>query len=188
MQSILFCSERGALTLEALVSLLIFMFLMLFMFGLFFMSMAQGATAHAVLQSSHSLSVDVFAVEKLSGKTWTDGISALLGTLAATLSGSSAKNPNYVTDTKWYEGAKVDENIIKLRFIGYLTGGNKDAADFFLKMVRVVNGLDGLDFSESKIVNGDLYITLNYKVEFVFRIPGAMTLDVSQTAVSRLWK
>lgn len=57
--------EEGAITLEACVSVLVFLVLMLFLAGFFKMYMAQNATAHTLLQTSQSLSVDEYSAEKL---------------------------------------------------------------------------------------------------------------------------
>jgi hypothetical protein len=161
---------------------------MMFLLGLTQMSMAQGATAHAVLQASHSLSLDAYAIEKLTGATWTDGIGALLGGAVATHFAKAADCPYFVTDTKWYRGGSVDKELIENRFVGYLAGGDRIAASAFLKMVRVVGDIEGLDFSESQVIGEDLYVTLKYKVEYAFRIPMLQPVDVEQTAVTRLWK
>lgn len=59
-----------------------------------------------------------------------------------------------------------DQDVIKKRFVGYLTGGDEAAADEFLKNVKVVDGLDGLDFSESYVADDTLYIVLNYELEY----------------------
>ena len=180
-------SERGMVTLEACVFLLIFMFIMLFMLGLFQMSMAQGATAHAVMQSSQSLSMDAYSISKLSDAKILDGIGDLLGLIAIKLIGNAGDNPNFVTEKKWYGSTDVSADVLKLRFIGYLSGGDEAAAQSFLKLVRVVDGLDGLDFSETEILNGDLYFRLKYKVQYAFTVGSIGEIEVKQTAVTRLW-
>jgi len=176
-------------TLEACVALLIFMTIMIFLLGLFQMSMAQGATAHAVMQASSSLSIDAYATEKLYKATWTDGLGSLIGKgIVKWGFGSAGENPYFLTEEKWYGGAKPSPDVLKMRFVGYLTGGDEAEAETFLKSVRVVDGLEGLDFSGSEVINGDLYYTLKYKLQFAFSVGDIGTINDKQTAVSRLWK
>jgi len=163
------------------------MIITLFMMGLFQMSMAQGATAHAVMQSSQSLSLDAYSISKLRGAAWLDGVGSLLGGAVAGGYVTAADEPYFVTDDEWYKDSDVDTDVIKMRFIGYLTGGDEDMAESFLEFVRVVDGLDGLDFSESMIVDGDLYLTLKYKLQYAFSVGTIGEIDVKQMAVSRLW-
>lgn len=62
--------EEGAITLEACVSVLVFLVLMLFLAGLFKMYMAQNATAHVLLQTSQSLSLDEYSSERIGNGGW----------------------------------------------------------------------------------------------------------------------
>ncbi len=181
-------SENGMITLEACVSVMIFMTLMLIVLGLFQMFMAQNATSHCLVETSESLSLDSFATSKLKSSDITDGLDTYISDIVTSLFGSAEKSPSFVNDTAWYSGGSVSlGSIIKTRFVGYLSGGDEEAANNFLKAVNVVNGLDGLDFSQSKIVNGDLRIVLHYDLEYSFRIWGLGTVPVTQKAVSRMW-
>lgn len=179
----------GMVTLEACVSVMIFMILMLIILGFFQMYMAQNATAHCVVETTESLSLDSYATSKLKSSEWSDDVGTHISDLVTGLFGNAEENPNFVTDTAWYEG-KGDielENIIKTRFVGYLTSGDEEKADKFLRSVRVVDGLDGLDFSDSTIVNGDLRVVLKYELEYSFRTWGLSTVDVVQRSVSKMW-
>lgn len=62
--------EEGAITLEACVSVLVFLVLMLFLAGFFKMYMAQNATAHTLLQTSQSLSLDEYSAERIGNGGW----------------------------------------------------------------------------------------------------------------------
>ena len=95
-----------------------------------------------------------------------------------------------VNQASCHEGAIVDQDVIKKRFVGYLTGGDEAAADEFLKNVKVVDGLDGLDFSESYVADDTLYIVLNYELEYDMNVWSMDPVNVRQTTCSkygRIW-
>ena len=175
--------EEGAITLEACVSVLVFLVLMLFLAGFFKMYMAQNATAHTLLQTSQSLSVDEYSAEKLGN----NGL-ASVGDFLNTLLERVFDSDDYASYKSCHEGAIVDQDVIKKRFVGYLTGGDEAAADEFLKNVKVVDGLDGLDFSESYVADDTLYIVLNYELEYDMNVWGMDPVNVRQTTCSKLWK
>lgn len=183
-------ASKGMLTLEACVSVMIFMILMLIFLGLFQMFMAQNVTAHVLLQTAESLSLDSYATSKLKDvDSWTAQIGDHISQFVTQFFGNQSENPYFVSNKAWYEGKEDLKfgDIVRLRFIGYLAEGDDTAADKFLRAMRVVGGLDGLDFSETVIVNGDLKITLKYELEYSFRIWGVKPVGVYQRAVSHLW-
>ena len=153
------------------------------------MFMAQNVTSHTILQTSQSLSMDVYATERLSVDSDSVGsVGDYLGQFVTGLFGSSDDNPAFVTDDKWYDDEKTIAQAVKTRFVGYLTGGNEIEADEFLKRMNVVNGLDGLDFTDSRVNNDTLYIVLKYNLEYDFNIWNVGTIEVEQTTCSKLWK
>lgn len=182
--------QRGAVTLEACVSVLSFMVLMLLLSSLFILFMAQNVTAHTVLQTSESLSLDVYAIESLMKEEGKIGsVSANVGQLVTKLFGSSSDNPHFVTNNRWYAADATDlESTLKTRFIGYLANGDETAADELLTRMNVVDGVDGLDFSQSYVVDDTLYIVLKYKLEYDFNIWDLGTIEVEQKTCSKLWK
>lgn len=182
--------QRGAITLEACISVLSFLVLMLLLSSLFVMFMAQNVTAHVTLQTSESLSFDAYKIESLMKEDGNIGsLGENLGQFITKLFGSSTDNPYFVADDRWYDGdASQIEEAIKTRFIGYLTGGDEVKADEMLLRLNIVDGLSGLDFSESYVVNDTLYIVLKYNLEYDFNIWGLGTVEVEQRACSKLWK
>lgn len=183
-------NECGAVTLEACISVLSFLILMLLLSSLFVMFMAQNVTAHTVLQTSQSLSLENYTIEKMvlsDGKV--GSVSDYLADFVKHLFGSSEKNPNFVTEAHWtsLDSTAIGE-IAKTRFVGYLSGGDKEKADEYLEMLNVVDGLDGLDFSKSYVSDDTLYIVLNYQLEYDFNIWNLGIVDVEQNTCSKLWK
>ena len=182
--------QCGAITLEACVSVLTFILLALMLSSLFVMFMAQNTTAHTVLQASESLSVDVYRIEALMKEEGKIGsIGDNLGQLITKLFGSADDNPAFVTDTRWYTDDDKIEEAVKTRFIGYLIGENDTTkADEYLKQLNIVNGLNGLDFSESYVSDDTLYIVLKYKMQYDFNIFDLGEVEVEQRTCSKLWK
>lgn len=182
--------EMGVITLEACVVVVLFLVLTLFLSSLFYMFMAQNVTAHAVLQTSESLSLDVYATNKLtvSGSS-KKKIQGTVGEFIVGLFGNSEDNPYFVTDDRWFESKNGEEisQIVKTRFIGYLTGADEEKAEHFLAALNVKDGLDGLDFSESYIENGTFYIVLKYELQYNLNIWHMKDVEVRQTTSSKLW-
>lgn len=187
-------SKRGVITLEACVSVLSFLILMLLLSSLFVMFMAQNATAHAVLQTTQSLSIDSYAGDKI-GTGGTGSVSDVvvsIGTFFDGLFGSSNNNSDFANNEKWYDVTSNDNSKIaaaaKTRFIAYISGGDEQEADKTLKHMNVVDGISGIDFSESYIANNTLYVIANYKLQYNFNIWNVGDVDVKQEACSKLWK
>lgn len=183
-------TERGVITLEACVTVLSFLILMLLLSSLFVMFMAQNVTSHAILQTSQSLSMDAYSIEKLTVDSSAVGsVGDYLGQFVTSLFGSSEKNPSFTSDDKWYDGGqeKVAE-AIKTRFVGYISGGDEEKANQLLERMNIVDGLDGIDFSKSYVENDTLYITIKYYLEYDFNIWNVGSVEVEQTTCSKLWK
>lgn len=178
--------EKGAITLEACVSVLAFLVLMLLLAGLFKMYMAQNATAHTLLQTSQSLSLDVYLAEKIGNGG--------LGSVGEFINGlfQLGNKDDFARYEACYSEASgnttVDQSAVKERFVGYLTGGDEAAADAFLKKVNVEDGLDGLDFSGSYVADDTLYIVLKYELKYDMNVWSIDNITVEQTACSKLWK
>ena len=182
--------QRGAVTVEACVSVLTFVILMLMLSSLFIMFLAQNVTAHVVLQTSESLSIDAYRIEKLMKEDGKIGsIGDYVGQFVTKLFGSANNNPSFVTDSRWYQTEDADlAAVIKMRFVGYLTGSDDEiAADEMLRNMNIVDGLSGLDFSASYIADNTLYIVLRYEMEYDFNIFGLGKVPVEQTTCSKLW-
>mgnify|MGYP000468874581 CR=1 FL=1 len=183
--------NSGVITLEACVCVLSFLILMLLLSSLFVMFMAQNATAHTVLQTSESLSIDSYSAEHIGtgGAGSVSEVVAGIGEFFSDLFGIAQDNPNYVDkdDLSTLSDAEL-ASVIKTRFIGYLTGGNQTEADEMLERLNIVDGLDGLDFTDSYVDNDTLYIVLKYNLEYDFNIWNVGTVEVEQTTCSKLWK
>jgi hypothetical protein len=182
------------ITVEACVSVTLFMLLMFIVQGIFMMFMAHGMVAHVTMQTAESLAMDAWQVSKLqlNGASGASVGKLISDRLLEAMGQTEENNPNFVSGTEWWKESVALENAVSLRFLGYFTGGDDDKAAKYIKAVKIDNPasdwLSAFDFSESKVVNGDLYVTVKYKLNYMFKIWGLENgVDVKQTAVSHLW-
>ena len=185
-------SEQGVITLEACVSVLSFLVLMFLLSSLFIMFMAQNVTAHTILQSAQSLSLDVYTIEQMGLDNGELGsVGEVLGGWITKMFGKSSNNPYFVSDTRWYEKDSTEiAKTVRNRFIGYIAGSGEDAeqvADELLEQMNIVDGLDGLDFSKSYVANDVLYIVLCYELEYDFNMWNVKNVQKEQKACAKLW-
>ncbi len=181
-------TERGAITLEACVSVTLFMAFMLFFIGLFAMFHAQQTIAHAMVQSSQSLAFETYGTEKLEfevgGKSGL-GV-AITEAITAIYDFASDSSESFSNDSRWYDEADCSE-AVKERFVGYFSGGDEALAEKYLASLHVVDGLDGLDFSESKVEGGVLYVVVKYKLEYMFKLGDFGVIEAEQCFSANLW-
>lgn len=126
------------------------------------------------------------------------------GTIVVSDSGGSGVSPGG-SSGGGFRGSGVGENevdiygnrsasssllarVIKERMIAYLADGDEAEADKILKRYHIVNGLDGLDFSGSMISSGNLYVKVRYTLEYEFDFWNLGTIEMEQSACSKLWK
>lgn len=182
---------KGVIALEACVSVLAFMILMLMLSSLFIMFMAQNATSHAILQTAESLSIDVYSVESRTlDESEAPSVGYWTTSLLNKILGKPSNTTNFVSTNRWHETSNNNDvaDVVKKRFVGYIAGGDEAEADRILKNLRVINGLNGIDFSKSYISGDDLYAVIEYKLVYDFEFMSDREFPVKQTACARLWK
>ncbi|MCI9143766.1 MAG: hypothetical protein HFH87_14330 [Lachnospiraceae bacterium] len=186
--------EKGLLSLEACITLPIFMFLMFFLYSFFVVFEARNEMAHVLLSTADSLSFDA---NENSGL----GESGTVGQIIYGLYGSATNSNSDFTDYRtWYKSTTAEddqgnqtidgtfEDIVRIRFIAYLTGGDSRKAEEMLKRYHVKGGVDGLDFSGSRVEDGKLYLSVRYTLEYEFRVFNGGEAQFEQSVCSRLWK
>lgn len=184
--------ERGLLSLEASISLTIFIFLMLFFYSFFIVFEARNIMAHTLLATSKSLSLDSHESEVFdkSGDLSQIFYGIYNNTINASSKGYTSTN-NWGVDTDLGNEEQKAElaNLVKQRFVAYFSDGNTSKANELLKnRYHVKNGLNGVDFSETKIVDGKLYISMKYTLEYEYQVFGKGDLTLKQSCCSKLWK
>lgn len=126
-----------------------------------------------------------------------------MGQVIYELYGEITNSDNGFTDYRqWYKDATEDDGagnkklsntfseVIKERFVAYLTSGKSSDANEILKKYKVKNGIDGLDFSGSYVDSskGDLYLKVKYTLEYDYNPFNLSGLEFEQSACSKLWK
>lgn len=186
--------EKGLLSLEACIALPIFMFLMFFLYSFFVVFEARNEMAHVLLSTADSLSFDACENSGL-------GESGTVGQVFYRLYGMNTNSQSDFTDYRtWYDFAAAEdgqgnqsidgtfEDIIRSRFIAYLTGGESAEAEEILERYHVKDGVNGLDFSGSRVEGGKLYLSVKYTLTYEFRVFDGGEARFEQSACSRLWK
>jgi len=201
--------ENGVIALEASLVLTLFMFMIMFLYSFFVIYAAQSAINHALIQTAQSMSIDSFSTENLTFDEVPSSTNQILTTIGLNL---SINNDKFISDSRWYNNLAEDDwyeedtsekkiieqknnfhSIVKNRFVAYFTAGGDNAlAEKKLKGFNVIDGLNGLDFSESYMDydSGDLHINVKYKSKFIFNFSsfGINDIQFSESAVSHLWK
>ena len=178
--------EKGLLSLEASISLTIFIFLMLFMYSFFVVFETRNEIAHVILQTANSMALDAYENKTL-------GDSNTVSEIFFKLYGQSADQDGFTDYQQWYDSGTSKDvflQVIKERFSAYMVGSNadNDTADLLLKKYHVKNGIDGLDFSGSYIEDKKLHINVKYTLQYEFQVFGFDEIDFEQSVCSRLWK
>lgn len=177
--------DSGVVSIEACVLVPLFIFLMLFFYGFIIMFMGQHMMSHSLIQSAESLSLDSYANERLSINDVQDG-GDLLTALYANLFTSG--NEYFSSNEKWYaSGSGSAEEVIKKRFIGYLSNGDVSKANDILDNIGIKGGIDSLDFSGCTVDDDVLTITIKYTQEFLFNFQGLASFEREVTVKANMW-
>ena len=185
-------TENGVVSLEACIMLPIFILLILFFYGLMVAFSGEQVVCHALVQSAESLSLDPYATDRVNTDlSKMEKGADLIQTLYA---GMFRSNEYFSSSEKWYDDEDKMINTVKNRFLGYIAGSSgdnpniKEIANSKLKTLGVQNGVDGIDFSETKIEDNVLTITLKYKQEYIFNFQGLAAFDRTLSVSVTLWK
>ena len=183
--------DSGVIALEAAMSLPIFLFLMLALYSMTLLFTAQSLIGHTLTQSAQSLSLETYSTDNL-GENW--GSSGLITAGLKQLLSLTGFNTDFVSDSRWYKegygNKSAVERMCQSRFCSYLAG-SEEGADAVLKALGVVDGVNGLDFSDTSLDGRDLTIVVRYKIKLLFGIRAfqmdLFDFDAAQSVCSRLW-
>ena len=180
--------------MEACIAVTIFIFMMLFLYSFFVVFEVRNEMGHVTLATANSLSLDEYENDAL-------GSSGTVGQIFYNVYGQATNSQNDFTDfRKWYEDSTVTDadgnttlsatfsDVIKKRFIAYLTSGDTDKADEILERYHVDDGVDGLDFSGSYVSDGKLYLSVKYEIEYEFNVCSFGNNKFEHKVCSKLWK
>lgn len=183
-------NRKGTVTIETAIFLPIFFFVFMAIFGVFGIILARHQVRHAFFQATKSLSKDSLITERVDKRS-DDGNLFLnnFGEIATLFIRWVIDGDNFSSSEKWYANSNSTDGkeIIKARFVGFLTGGDETKADTYLKNLRVKNGLSGVTF-DYYVENGEMTITINYTVEYWVKLFGAEQIPMSHTLKTKMWR
>jgi len=131
------------------------------------------------------MSLEAYASSRLGAHDGFTSIGDGLASLIASASDTPAGGRGFASQGDWFRpGGSGLEEAARARFVAFLADGNAAQAHAFLEGVNVVGGLYGLDFSDSRISNSN---NLFLEVTYVLEIWGFIPIEVTQTAVAKLW-
>lgn len=178
--------QKGSITLETSIIVPIFILIFLFIDGLFVIVSARNEITHALIQSANSLALDSYLTENVESaaeegtKFWGDLADMVIDF------GRIKNDKHFTSKTDWYKSPDGNPQVVKSRFVGYLTGGDEAAAEETLNSLGVINGLSGITF-KTKVEDEDVEIKIQYKLQFWFDFWGMGKIPVEQTIKTRLW-
>ena len=166
--------------------------MMLFLYGIIMMYMGKHYINHAAIQSSNSLALDSYATELLKREEEIDfGEDVInLARKFATFNFKESESTDYANNKKWYMDLEQTSVEAEKRFIAFLAGETSEdiaRAEKILKVTGIVNGLEGFDFSETRVDDGDLIMKIKYDQSFVFDFNGLATFPREVTIKTKMW-
>lgn len=176
--------EEGILTLEASITLTIYLFFMMFLVNVGQIYRAQNYMAHGLMQTGQMLAFSSYeyALDEKGRGTLTLGDLAnagaeLFGQLFG-LTGASDIKSAWKAE-KYWEAAQT-------AFV-YCAGKNKTETEKSLKQCGI-NGMAAIDFSKTCCKDDDLCLRVQYQVDLPFNVFGYDHIDMHQQIVCGLWE
>ena len=169
--------EQGVLTVDSSIVLVIFTFFVLFLFNFARVYRAQSLVSHAAIESADAVALESHLREVAFESDVRDVVY-----LASHLSGSAAISADSLESLRT---ANIPR-IAKEKFVSAIAGSDT-AADNKLRAAGIKDGLDGIDFSQSRIVanEDDVLVYLNYVIELQYPVFGARELRVTKAAKAK---
>lgn len=183
-------NEKGVVSLEACIVVPIFSLVVLFLYGFIIMFSGQQVMSHALIQCAESLSLDPYSTQKLN-LSELEGGGDLVTSLYAKV--FTEGNDFFSSTEKWYENNdELMMETVKKRFYGFLAGSGSEEeihqnVNEMLDVLNIEGGINGLDFSETKIENGILMLKVKYKQGFLFDFQGLASFDRKMEIKVKLW-
>lgn len=181
--------NRGSLTIEATVSLLLFTLFLLFFLNFARVYRAQNLVASGAYNAAKDLSIEYYGKSAYE-KTSVGKIMGFYYDIVELINLISTNTSQGQSSTDWYgDLPTAAKNKFGLAITAQMQKEySADAADRALKAVGIKDGLDGLDFSASMKNGDDVEISINYTVELMFPSFGISEISMTQKAVSKLWQ
>lgn len=170
--------NAGVITLEAAIMMPLFIMLMLFLYALFIFFMGQQIMSHTAIQTAKSLSFDPYAVSHVED----DDLAVMIEDITGIFQG------DYSSTEAWYKPEKSGKlsQVVKDRFLAFLP--NQDNHDAILDLIGVENGVAGIDFSGTKVENGELILKIQYIQSFAFKLDELTSFNRNITLRAKLFQ
>lgn len=180
--------QEGILTVEAAISLTIYLFAMMFLVNVGQVYRAQNYMAHGLMQTGQMLAFSSYeygkdtTISKLG-----DGFMRLVTSLFSLVSGSGSNSILDESNIKlaWKDGRYPE--AAKIAF-GYCAGEDTNTTNKYLKKYGISGSIDSIDFSKTCRKGKDLCIQVKYKVELPFAFFNIRDIDMHQQIVCGLWE
>lgn len=156
--------ESGVLTLEAAILMPIFIMLALALDGMFLFYMGQQIMVHTAAQTAKSMAFDPYAVARVQSDSG-DGLADLFVDFFGMFGSGHSSTEDWSSE----KSTKDIADVARERFTAYLRG-DKASGNGLLDIIGVSGGIDGIDFSESKIEGEYLLLKIRYTQEFPFNL------------------
>lgn len=169
-------NEKGTVTLEACIVVPMFIILMLAVCGLIVLFMGQQIVTHTVIQSAKSMAFDPYGTER-SASAGEAELAQLFSDIF------TLGHSDYISTDKWYsDNSHRLSSVASTRFHAFLSN-DKNKRDDILESIGVSN----LRFSNCKVENGVLTMTVDYNQKFLFDAGGLGNFDRSVSVMVRLF-
>ena len=197
--------QEGILTLEASISLTIYLFAMMFLMNFGQIYRAQNYMTHGLLQTGRMLAFSSY--EYGTETTFSKLSNEFMGSvtrLFSSVDDSGILNGTIVGDTI-LEGTRLDDNVVPRSKIeqnwtdgkyseaaktafGYCAGRNTRETNQELKRYGIAGGIESVDFTKTCCVGSDLCLRVEYKVDLPFAFFNISDIKMHQQIVCGLWK
>ncbi len=177
-------SDSGAIIIETSIALPIFILVIVFMYSILIVVLTQNTMTHTLIQTTDSLALDEYIADSYKDNWW-KSVSSIVISIARLGNSEYFSIEEKIADLVDDDPNQANE-IAKKRFVGYLTGGDENAAESKLDALSVVDGLDGITFT-AEVDGEDLTITIEYYIQFPIDAFGAGEIHMKQSFTSKLW-
>lgn len=163
-------NENGTVTLEACIVVPMFITIMLALCGIFVLFMGQQIITHATIQSAKSLSFDPYATER-NAAAGEKELAQMFGDIF------SAGHSDYVSTRRWYsDESSYLKSVASARFKAFISENGSKNKDV-LEIIGIKGGANGINFSNCKVEDGVLTMSVKYTQCFIFDIAGLGEFD-----------
>ncbi len=181
--------QEGILTVEAAISLTIYLFAMMFLVNVGQVYRAQNYMAHGLMQTGQMLAFSSYEYGKdTTISKLCDGFMSLVSHLFS-LVGGSILDDSILDESNikqaWKYGRYTE--AAKTAF-GYCAGEDTAATNKYLKQYGISGSIDSIDFSKTCRKGRDLCIQAEYTVKLPFAFFNISEIKMHQQIVCGLWE